>query len=80
MAEWWWLWCVSLPVVSKLSMSNDVFYYFVLETPRNYSITVMCTAVQKFRSCVICKHAAEEFQILVYKNGIIILMLDDMTI
>ncbi|ELW65985.1 Magnesium transporter protein 1 [Tupaia chinensis] len=47
-----------------IRMSDAVFYHFLLETPRNYSAIVMFTALHKFRSCVICKYAAEEFHIL----------------
>lgn len=43
---------------------SDAMFYFVLETTRNYSIIVMLTADQKFRSCVICRRVTEEFQIL----------------
>lgn len=40
-------------------MSDAALYYFVLETPRNYNFDV-----QKFRSQVMCRHAAEGFKIL----------------
>uniref|UniRef100_A0A8D1FI87 Magnesium transporter protein 1 n=2 Tax=Sus scrofa TaxID=9823 RepID=A0A8D1FI87_PIG len=99
MAEWSWLWRVSLMVVVALvvitpktpahrgqekkilaekvrqltywtkknrviRMNDIMFNHFVLETPRNYSVIVMLTALQKFRACLTCEHAAEEFQIL----------------
>ncbi|XP_045404230.1 magnesium transporter protein 1-like [Lemur catta] len=47
-----------------IKMTDPVFIHFVLETPRNYSVTVMFTVLEEFRSCVTCEEAAEEFHIL----------------
>uniref|UniRef100_G1TYN3 Magnesium transporter protein 1 n=1 Tax=Oryctolagus cuniculus TaxID=9986 RepID=G1TYN3_RABIT len=48
-----------------LRMSNTMFYYFVLEAPRNYSVVVLFTVLDQFRTCTMCAPAAKEFQILV---------------
>ncbi|XP_064136009.1 magnesium transporter protein 1-like [Loxodonta africana] len=47
-----------------IRMNDTMFYHFVLEPPRNYSMIVMFTALHELRQCVMCKHAAEEFHIL----------------
>ncbi|KAM9688673.1 dolichyl-diphosphooligosaccharide--protein glycosyltransferase subunit MAGT1-like [Trichechus inunguis] len=47
-----------------IRMSDTTFYHFVLEPPRNYSMIVMFTALHELRQCIMCKRAAEEFQIL----------------
>uniref|UniRef100_A0A2K5UC21 Magnesium transporter protein 1 n=1 Tax=Macaca fascicularis TaxID=9541 RepID=A0A2K5UC21_MACFA len=47
-----------------IRMSDTMFYHFVLDAPKNYSVIVMLTALHEFNSCVMCKGAAEEFQIL----------------
>ncbi|XP_042637816.1 magnesium transporter protein 1-like [Orycteropus afer afer] len=48
-----------------ITMSNTtMFHRFVLEPPINYSMMVMFTVLHELRQCVMCKHAAKEFQIL----------------
>lgn len=47
-----------------IRMNDAMFNRFVLEKPRNYSVIVMFTTLQKFRLCVTCKLALQEFQIL----------------
>ncbi|XP_032102832.1 magnesium transporter protein 1-like [Sapajus apella] len=47
-----------------IRMSETMFYHFVFDAPKNYSVIVMFTALHEFSSCVACKYAAEEFQIL----------------
>ncbi|KAM9106672.1 dolichyl-diphosphooligosaccharide--protein glycosyltransferase subunit MAGT1-like [Megaptera novaeangliae] len=47
-----------------IRMNDAMFNRFVLEKPRNYSVFVLFTTLQKFRLCVTCKLALQEFQIL----------------
>ncbi|KAH9519860.1 tumor suppressor candidate 3 [Bulinus truncatus] len=49
---------------SIIRMNGEKFKQYVKNSPRNYSVVVMLTALQPQRSCVVCKQANEEFQIL----------------
>eukprot|EP00069_Balaena_mysticetus_P017588 bmy_10786T0 len=50
--------------IRVIRMNDAMFNHFVLEKPRNYSVIVLFTTLQKFRLCVTCKLALQEFQIL----------------
>lgn len=47
-----------------LNMNSEKFKQFVKATPRNYSVIVMFTALSPNRQCGICKHAADEYQLV----------------
>ncbi|XP_060061836.1 magnesium transporter protein 1-like [Erinaceus europaeus] len=48
-----------------IRMNDDMFSHFVLDSPRNYSVIVMLTTLQRFKTCTTCEYAVGEFQNLV---------------
>lgn len=49
---------------SVLRLNGNKFRDFVRNSPRNYSIIVMFTALSAQRQCAICKQAHEEYQLV----------------
>ena len=49
---------------SVLRLNGNKFRDFVRNSPRNYSIIVMFTALSSGRQCAICKQAHEEYQLV----------------
>ena len=47
-----------------LRLNGNKFREYVRNSPRNYSIIVMFTALSAQRQCAICKQASEEFQLV----------------
>lgn len=49
---------------SVLRLNGNKFREFVRNSPRNYSIVVMFTALSAQRQCAICKQASDEYQLV----------------
>lgn len=49
---------------SVLKFNTQKFKEYIRQTPRNYSVILMLTALQPARQCQICRHASDEFTIL----------------
>ena len=47
-----------------IRLNGNKFRDYVRNSPRNYSIVVMFTALSAQRQCAICKQASEEYQIV----------------
>ncbi len=69
---------------SVLRLNGNKFRDFVRNSPRNYSIIVMFTALSASRQCAICKQAHEEYQMVAnswrysqqYSNKLFFAMVD----
>ena len=69
---------------SVLRLNGNKFRDFVRNSPRNYSIIVMFTALSAQRQCAICKQAHEEYQMVAnswrysqqYSNKLFFAMVD----
>jgi len=69
---------------SVLRLNGNKFRDFVRNSPRNYSIIVMFTALSAQRQCAICKQAHEEYQLVAnswrysqqYSNKLFFAMVD----
>jgi len=67
-----------------LRLNGNKFREYVRNSPRNYSIIVMFTALSPQRQCAICKQASEEFQLVAnsyrysqhYSNKLFFAMMD----
>lgn len=67
-----------------LRFNGQKFKEYVKNSPRNYSMIVMLTALAPSRQCQICRHAHDEFQIVaqsyrfspVYSNKVFFAMVD----
>ncbi|XP_023304759.2 tumor suppressor candidate 3 [Lucilia cuprina] len=67
-----------------LRFNGQKFREYVKNSPRNYSMIVMLTALAPSRQCQICRHAHDEFQIVaqsyrfspVYSNKVFFAMVD----
>ncbi len=49
---------------SLVRLNGNKFRDFVRQSPRNYSMVVMFTALSAQRQCAICREASEEFQLV----------------
>ena len=47
-----------------IRLNGNKFRDYVRNSPRNYSIVVMFTALSAQRQCAICKQASEEYQVV----------------
>merc|ERR1719219_745819 len=69
---------------SVLRFNGNKFRDYVRNSPRNYSIVVMFTALSAQRQCAICKQASEEYQVVAnsyrysqhYSNKLFFAMVD----
>lgn len=69
---------------SLLRFNGQKFRDYVKQSPRNYSVIVMLTALAPSRQCQICRHAHDEFNIVansyryspIYSNKLFFAMVD----
>ena len=67
-----------------IRLNGNKFRDYVRNSPRNYSIVVMFTALSAQRQCAICKQASEEYQVVAnsyrysqhYSNKLFFAMVD----
>lgn len=69
---------------SVLKFNGHKFREYVKQSPRNYSVIIMLTAMAPSRQCAICRHAHDEFTIVansyryspIYSNKLFFVMVD----